>query len=120
MSSADHEILAERMNAEPAIFRGCSSSELGLSVLLSTVFWLPVSVLLGWLVGAVSMALGIAAVAIVATVVLVAACFQHVKRGRPDGYYQQRFTILLSQARLRASPFIRRNGHWSIGRSSGF
>jgi len=30
--SNDHEILADRLNAEPAIFKGCSSSELGMIV----------------------------------------------------------------------------------------
>jgi len=27
-----HDILADRLNAEPAIFKGCSSSELGVIV----------------------------------------------------------------------------------------
>ena len=30
--SNDHETLADRLNAEPAIFEGCSSSELGMIV----------------------------------------------------------------------------------------
>lgn len=120
MSSSDDDIMAERMNVEPAIFRGCSSSELGLIVVLATAFWLPVSVLLAWLLSALSMAFGIAGVAIVATVMLVAGLFQRIKRGRPDGYYQQRLVIALSDMRVRRSPFIRRDGDWSIGRSTGF
>ena len=39
--SNDHEILADRLNAEPAIFKGCSSSELGMIVGLAIVIWLP-------------------------------------------------------------------------------
>ena len=35
--SNDHEILADRLNAEPAIFKGCSSSELGMIVGLAIV-----------------------------------------------------------------------------------
>ena len=109
-------ILADRLNVEPAIFRGCSSSELGIIVTLAVLIWLPISVLLAWGLGAASMGLGIAGV-IVATVVISASIFQRLKRGRPHGYYQQRFIIGLSTLGLRSSPFINRNGSWTIGRS---
>jgi hypothetical protein len=45
--SKDHEILADRLNAEPVIFKGCSSSELGMIVGLAIVIWLPLSLLPG-------------------------------------------------------------------------
>ena len=110
-------ILADRLNVEPTIFRGCSSSELGIIVTLAVLIWLPISVLLAWGLGAASMGLGIAGVAIVATVVITASIFQRLKRGRPHGYYQQRFIMGLSTLGLRSSPFINRNGSWTIGRS---
>jgi conjugative transfer region protein (TIGR03750 family) len=116
----DDNILAERMNVEPPIFRGCSSSELGLIVSLAVAIWLPLSLLLAWGLGAPSMGFGIAGIAIVATVVLTAGLFQRVKRGRPDGYYQQQLIIGLSRLGLRRSPFIRRDGYWSIGRSADY
>jgi conjugative transfer region protein (TIGR03750 family) len=50
--SKDHEILADRLNAEPVIFKGCSSSELGMIVGLAIVIWLPLSLLVAWLLGA--------------------------------------------------------------------
>ena len=56
MSPADtQEILAERLNAEPVIFRGCSASELGVIVALATGLWLPLSLLLAWWGGALTM-----------------------------------------------------------------
>ncbi len=116
--SDDDNILAERMNVEPPIFRGCSSSELGMIVFAAAVVWLPVSLVVAWALGAPSMGFGLAGIAIVATVVLTAGLFQRVKRGRPDGYYQQQVMIGLSRLGLRRSPFIRRDGHWSIGRST--
>ena len=112
------DILADRLNAEPAIFKGCSSSELGIIVVLAALIWLPVSLLLAGLLGAITMGFGIAGVGVVATVILMAGLFQRLKRGRPDGHYQQRFTIWLSDLGLRRSPFIRRSGAWDIGRSS--
>jgi len=111
------EILANRLNAEPAIFRGCSSSELGAIVGVAALIWLPVSLLLAWLMGAVTMGFGIAGLGVVATVIVMATVFQRLKRGRPDGYYQLRIAIRLHEWGVRRSPFIRRSGAWDIGRT---
>ena len=116
MSDRD-DILADRLNVEPAIFKGCSSSELGMIVGVAALIWLPVSLLLAGLMGAVTMGFGLAGVGVVATVIVMASLFQRLKRGRPDGQYQQRFSIWLSDHGLRPSPFIRRSGFWDIGRS---
>ena len=113
-----HDILADRLNAEPAIFKGCSSSELGVIVGVAALVWLPVSLILAWLAGAVTMGFGIAGVGIVATVLLMASLFQRLKRNPPDGYYQQQIVLWLDDRGLRRSPFVRRSGAWDIGRSA--
>jgi len=115
--SSDHEILADRLNAEPAIFRGCSSSELGMIVGLAIVVWLPFSLLLAWLLGAVTMGFGIAGVGVVATVVALATLFQRIKRGRPEGYYQQWLRIRFHRLGLYRTPWVLRSGSWDIGRT---
>jgi len=79
---------------------------------------LPVSLILAWLAGAVTMGFGIAGVGIVATVLLMASLFQRLKRNRPDGYYQQQIVLWLDDRGLRRSPFVRRSGAWDIGRSA--
>ena len=111
------EVLAERLNAEPAIFKGCSSSELGVIVAVAGLLWLPVSLALAGLAGAVTMGFGIAGVGVVATVVATASLFQRLKRNRPDGYYQQRVLLWLHDRGLRRSPFVRRAGVWDLGRT---
>ena len=116
MSSRD-DILADRLNVEPAIFKGCSSSELGILVSVAALVWLPVSLLLTGLMGAVTMGFGLAGVGVVGTVIVTAGLFQRLKRGRPDGYYQQQVSIWLSDHGLRRAPFIRRSGAWDIGRT---
>ena len=113
-----HEILADRLNAEPVIFKGCSSSELGVIVGVAALVWLPVSLILAGLAGAVTMGFGIAGFGIVATVLLMASLFQRLKRNRPDGYYQQRIVLWLDDQGLRRSPFVRRSGAWDIGRTA--
>jgi len=117
MGTNRHDILADRLNAEPAIFKGCSSSELGVIVGVAALVWLPVSLVLAALIGAVTMGFGLAGVGVVATVVVTATLFQRLKRNRPDGYYQQRFAIWLHDKGLRRSTLIRRSGSWDIGRT---
>ena len=116
MSDRD-DILADRLNVEPVIFKGCSSSELGLIVGVAALVWLPVSLLLAGLMGAVTMGFGLAGVGVVGTVIVMATLFQRLKRGRPDGYYQQQISIWLADHGVRHSPFIRRSGAWDIGRT---
>ena len=111
------DILADRLNVEPAIFKGCSSSELGVIVGVAALIWLPVSLFLAWLMGAVTMGFGIAGVGVVATVIVTASLFQRLKRGRPDGYYQQQIMIWLDDHGLRRCSFVRRTGAWDIGRT---
>ena len=113
---ARHDILTDRVNAEPPILRGCTSSELGLMLLGAVLFWLPAGIIAGLMLGAVFAALGIAAAGIVVTIWLGATWFQKIKRGRPDGYHLQRLVIALHDRRLRRSPYIRRSGFWDIGR----
>lgn len=111
------DILADRLNAEPAIFKGCSSSELGVIVAMAALVWLPGSLIFAGLAGAVTMGFGIAGIGIVTTVLLVANGFQRLKRNRPDGYYQQRFLLWVDERGLKRAPFVRRSGSWDIGRS---
>lgn len=115
--SSEREILAGRMNAEPAIFKGCSSSELGLIVGVAIVIWLPLSLLLAWMLGAITMGFGLAGVGVVATVVVMATLFQRIKRGRPDGYYQHWLRIRLQATGLYRTPWVLRSGCWDIGRT---
>jgi len=110
-------VLADRLNAEPVIFRGCSSSELGVIVVMAAVFWLPVSLLLTGLMGAITMGFGLAGIGVVLTVLVTASLFQRFKRNRPDGYYQQTILLWLHDHGLRQSRFVRRSGVWDIGRS---
>ncbi len=114
--AARSDILPERLNAEPAIFKGCSSTELGVIVLIATVVWLPLGLLLAASVGAITMGFGIAGIGVIGTVIGVAVLFQHLKRNRPDGYYQQRVVLWLHVRGLRRSRLIQRGGVWDLGR----
>ena len=111
------EILADRLNSEPLIFRGCSNSELGLILLCAVIFWVPTSLLIAASFGAVAMGLGLSGLGILATVYFGATLFQWIKRGRPDNYYQHLMMIRLADLGLWQSDIIRRTGFWSLGRA---
>ena len=115
--SGSHEVLADRLNAEPAIFRGCSSSELGMMVGIAIVVWLPLSFLLAWLLSAATMGFGIAGVGVVGSVVILATLFQRIKRNRPEGYYQQWLRMRLHSLGLGRAPWVLRSGTWDLGRT---
>lgn len=108
--------LADRLNTEPLIFRGCSSSELGVICFGAALFWFPVGLIMAALAGAVMMGLGVAALAVIATIVVVASLFQRLKRGRPDGYYQQMIITHLHDRGWYRSRLVRRSGTWDLGR----
>ncbi len=116
---AGEELRAERLNCEPVVFKGCSSFELAIIAGLSALAWLPASLVLCALAGAITMGFGIAAIGVVASVVVFAGFFQRIKRNRPDGYYQQRFLTALQSRGLYQAGFVRRAGAWDIGRSAG-
>lgn len=107
---------ADRLNTEPPIFRGCSSSELGVILLAGSLFWLPTALLLATLLGMPSAGLGGAAMAIVGSTFVGTTVFRRIKRARPDGYYQLRLVLLLHDLGLRRSPFFRKTGVMDLGR----
>lgn len=111
------ETLADRLNQEPVIFRGSTNSELGMILLCAVAFWLPVSLLIAALLGAVMMGLGISALGVLATVFIGSTLFQRIKRGRPDHYYQQKLLIYLQKTGLRLSSLVLRGGYWDLGRT---
>ena len=116
--SNDHEILADRLNAEPAIFKGCSSSELGMIVGLAIVVWLPLSLLLAWLLGAITMGFGIAGVGVVATVVVLwRRCFSVSNAAGLKAITSNGCVSALQTMGLYRTPWVLRSGPWDIGRT---
>lgn len=111
------DLLPERLNAEPAIFKGCTSSELGIIVLTALLLWLPLSLLLAAWLGAITMGFGMAGLGIVSTVMGAASVLQRLKRNRPDGYLVQRVVLWLHAKGLRRSRLHQRSGVWDLGRN---
>lgn len=111
------DLLAERLNLEPAVFRGYTDSELVTAIVLSALVSFPAGLLAGLVVGRIALGIGLAMVATLGLVVLGASRFQEWKRGRPEFWLQQRAHLLLAEAGLVQSPLLRHRGVMSLGRS---
>jgi conjugative transfer region protein (TIGR03750 family) len=110
------ELLADRLNSEPLIFKGCTHSELGLILVGAVLFWVPTALLLTSMLGVPMLGLGLSGVGIIATIVLGATLFQRIKRGRPDHYFQHLVNVKATEIGLIKSNLILRSGPWSLGR----
>ncbi len=111
------DLLADRLNLEPLIFRGSSSSELVMILIVAAGFWFPVTLLIATLSGAPLMGLGTGGLCILATVYFGSTVFQRIKRDRPDFYYQHRLLTLGQDLKLLRTHLIRYSGVWDLGRT---
>ncbi len=110
------EILGERLNDEPVIFRGYTDSEFVLSMALAGGACLPAGIAAGLALGSVSMGIGGAMMAAIGLVVLGASAYQNWKRGRPAFWLQQRAALSLAGAGLARPRMLRRRGAMGLGR----
>ena len=115
--ATDSHLLAERLNTEPPVSRGCSVPELLTLFGTSVAVCLPLGGLLGWQLGAFQLGLAAGVIGIVATLAVAPTVLQRVKRDRPDGYPRQWLAIQLHDWRIWPSPYVRRSGAWDLGRT---
>lgn len=117
------EILADRLNNEPPIFRGLSNSELGMVMKIAGLFWVPVCLVLAALVDKTMMGMGAAMIMVILTIIISGTFFQRIKRGRPDYYYQHYLMIrdifMRIKTNTKSDRIIRYTGTWGIGRIDG-
>jgi conjugative transfer region protein (TIGR03750 family) len=117
------EILADRLNNEPPIFRGLSNSELGMVLKVGALFWVPTCLIVATLLGKTMMGMGAAMLMLLLTILVSGSLFQRIKRGRPDYYYQHylmiRDVFLRVKTNTKNQRVIRYTGTWGVGRTDG-
>jgi conjugative transfer region protein (TIGR03750 family) len=117
------EILADRLNNEPPIFRGLSNSELGMLLKVGALFWVPVCLTIATILGKTMMGMGAAMLMLLLTILVSGSLFQRIKRGRPDYYYQHylmlRDVFLRVKTNTKNNRIIRYSGTWGVGRTDG-
>ena len=106
----------ERINNEPVIFRGLSNSELKLGLIVTIIVLLPICTLLGYLMDRMLVGIGSIGIFTMLSIMYLGTFFQRIKRGRPDGFYQQRLALIMSKLGLKKLNVIKYSGSWSTGR----
>jgi conjugative transfer region protein (TIGR03750 family) len=117
MEVEDPTLLADRVDAEPPIFRGCSSSELLAMMVISITSWLPLSIIAALIVNRPAYFLGILAVGVLGTMYFGAGVFYRIKRNRPDHYYVHYVKKFMHTRKLRTAQFTWRSGIWDVDRT---
>lgn len=102
------EFMPDRLNAEPVVFRGFTTPELGLTALFSLfsglVAAVPVAPFLGWIAfPAVSLLMPLV------TVIFGGRLMARFKRGKPDNYLYRRLELQLSRTGFGSSGLILRS-----------
>jgi len=118
MSIQDHvDHVPRRLDEEPVVFKGLTGSEIIVIAIAAAVVWLPLCLLVAWMVGFFIAGIGISVVMIVATVMLTPKYVTKLKENKPDGYLQHTVALWLHAKGLRRCRFIIREGQWDIGRT---
>ena len=107
----------DRVNVEPAILLGLSSTEAVWTIVAAFSDWVPIGVLIGLLTRSMAIGVLFSSVTPLATVYIAAQKMAVVKRDRPDLYYLHLFRQTLARTGLRRSRFVIHFGGWDLGRS---
>jgi len=117
------ESLATRVNGEPNIYKGCSSSEMLMLAIISVVVWFPVAIIAGLLMVSIPAGAAVYVVGILTTGFLIPGIFRRLKSGKPDGHYKVQFRIFLRKHLvfrafgLTNKDYILRSSQWDLGRT---
>ncbi|CAM3618900.1 hypothetical protein BS639_24080 [Rouxiella silvae] len=108
--------LPDRLNADPVVFRGFTTPEMGLAGLIGIgigLIWsFPLITLIGWVIVPTGMLL--------TPLILIAFCgrwLARLKRGKPENYIWQRLAIKRHQFGLGNLSLITVSQRWSMKRS---
>lgn len=118
MREDDSNVVAAGCTNEAVVFFGCTTAELVVIVIGSTLLWGPILFLVGVLIGSVLMCIGFTLVFVGVTAVVCGHILQNWKRGRPLGYYQQIIRLKLGQYKLVRDNFVTHDGQFGLGRSN--
>ena len=109
--------LVDRVNNEPPILKGLSSTESLWAIGLAFALWLPLGALMGFVAASVAAGVLVTGGGALATVWLAAGQMQVLKRDRPDHYYIHRMHRLCARLGVARARFITHAGRWDLGRS---
>lgn len=115
--SDDETPLVDRVNNEPPILKGLSSTESLWAIGLAFGLWVPLGTLVGFLSTSVAVGVLVTGCGALGTVWLAAGQMQILKRDRPDHYYIHLVHRWCARSHVARARFITHVGRWDMGRS---
>jgi conjugative transfer region protein (TIGR03750 family) len=110
------DFLPDRVNAEPVIFRGVTSTELLYLLIGGIGLWTPISLVAALVIHRPLFTLIFALVLVIGTVYFGSIYLSGLKRNRPDHYYVQLAQMKFAGFGIGAPPFFTRSGYWALER----
>jgi len=104
------DVLATNVNEEVAVFRGSSANELIHIAILASGIIVPIMTFLGFLIGKATIALSLSLVVVFIAIVVLCTLMQHIRRGRPEGYFEHRVILFKSRIGWGKCPFFVMDG----------
>ena len=113
---SDIDFLPDRLNSEPPVFLGLSNTEMFLLLKVGMGVWMPVCLIVAFLLGKTILGFGVGFALAIATVAVGGKFMQKLKRGRPEGYHERLIKIRLQDRGLANCSYIRYSGAWDVCR----
>lgn len=111
------DVVASNVNEEVAVFRGSSTGELMSMAVICVAVITPTMSIIGAFFDKAIMMFSLSLVVVFVAMFLISTWMQRIRRGRPDGYFEQRIVFFRTSLGFGSCPFVRYNGQMDIYRT---
>lgn len=112
------EFVPDRLNEEPVLMLGMTHTEFKTVGFVAVLFWVPVSLVVCGMLGAVLMGLAVGSLLALGTSYLVGKQLRVIKRGKPKGYHVTVINAWLEDRGIKSKTMIRHSQSWGIRRNN--
>lgn len=113
-------ILPRRLNEPVIVFSGCTLKELITMSVSIFIFWLVFGFVVGVIIGKVMLLVLSSILLTLGSVFAAAALVLTIKKGRPNGYFEQIISLFLERFGLKKSYLFQASGQLEIGRTKQY
>ena len=114
--ASEIDFVPDRLDRQPAVFLGLSDGELRLVAAANAGAWLPAGLLVGTAAGVWIAGFTAGVLLTAGGVWMSARALRRMKRGRPDGYHEDRIAAWLEDRGLKSRTMLRESAVWDVRR----
>lgn len=110
-------VIPSNVNAEAAVFRGCTTTEMVAIMAVCSGFWIPITLIIGAAINKIMISLSFSILLIGGSTFALAVVLQEVKSGKPDGYYMHVVHKFMNKIMVGKAALIFNTCSWDVQRS---